>query len=131
MSDATPWPAVDPGRLADAERDGDRISTIDLFDGSFILLAGPKGEAWRIAALKARGGIPGLTLVAHRVEVRPAGSSLLDPDGLFTAAFGISPAGAVLVRPDGYVAWRAKGGALNSTGVLRRVLRKVLARPGG
>ena len=33
------------------ERDGERISTLDLFGRSFVLLAGPDGEEWRLAAL--------------------------------------------------------------------------------
>jgi hypothetical protein len=29
------------------ERDGGRLSTLDLFGRNFVLLAGPEGEAWR------------------------------------------------------------------------------------
>jgi len=34
---------------------GERVSTIDLFDGPFVLLAGPEGAAWTRAAAAAAG----------------------------------------------------------------------------
>ena len=37
------------------DRDGARLSTLDLFGGKFVLLAGPQGAAWRDAALAAAG----------------------------------------------------------------------------
>jgi 2-polyprenyl-6-methoxyphenol hydroxylase-like FAD-dependent oxidoreductase len=110
-------------------RDGERLSTIDLFDGSFVLLAGARGDAWRRAAKAAAKGLAGLKLSAHRVDGPNGRSGLVDLEGRFAEAFGITPSGAVLVRPDGYVAWRAKGGALDRSGALRRALKAVLARP--
>ncbi|HWD57972.1 MAG TPA: FAD-dependent monooxygenase, partial [Stellaceae bacterium] len=46
-------PSATPGRRAPhvrLERDGERISTIDLFGTRFVLLAGPRGQAWCDAA---------------------------------------------------------------------------------
>jgi 2-polyprenyl-6-methoxyphenol hydroxylase-like FAD-dependent oxidoreductase len=70
------------------ERDGERISTLDLFGRGFVLLAGPEGNAWR--------------------EFAPAGAEVfVIEDDAFPGAYGITPSGAVLARPDGFVAWRA------------------------
>src|SRR5581483_11094868 len=84
------------------ERDGEAVSTLDLYGAGFTLVAGPDGEGWRAAALAAaqHSGVP---LDAHRI----GGEGLVDPAGRFPAAHGISEGGATLVRPDGFVAWRA------------------------
>jgi 2-polyprenyl-6-methoxyphenol hydroxylase-like FAD-dependent oxidoreductase len=76
-------------------RDGTRISTLDLFRGSFVLLTGSEGRAWLDAASTAAAPFPGLQLDAHRI---------VEPE--FPDAYGISPSGATLVRPDGFVAAR-------------------------
>jgi 2-polyprenyl-6-methoxyphenol hydroxylase-like FAD-dependent oxidoreductase len=83
------------------ERDGQRLSTIDL-TGNWLLLAGPEGGGWIEAAQRAAVGLGGLPIDTWRV-----GAELTDPAGGFTLAFGISPSGALLVRPDGFIAWRA------------------------
>ena len=76
------------------ERNGERISTLDLFGRGFVLLAGPEGNMWRESASSA-------------VEVVLIGADgIIDPDGAFPGAYGITPSGAVLVRPDGFVGWR-------------------------
>jgi 2-polyprenyl-6-methoxyphenol hydroxylase-like FAD-dependent oxidoreductase len=106
------------------ERAGRRVSTLDLSTGAFVLLAGPRGEAWRVAARAVAAGFPGLKLEAHRV----GGDGLADPEGRFAAAFGITPSGAVLIRPDGYVAWRAKAGRFGRRAMLRGVLRSLLSK---
>jgi putative polyketide hydroxylase len=88
------------------ERDGQRISTLDLFGSEFVLLAGPEGKAWEDAA-------EGLPLVAYSDDIADA--------------YGISPSGAALVRPDGYVAWRAQDDASASGETLARTLSSVLS----
>ncbi|HEY3044314.1 MAG TPA: FAD-dependent monooxygenase, partial [Vicinamibacterales bacterium] len=87
------------------DRAGERLSTLDLFGKHFVLLAGPKGSAWRAASDPANGQIKGVTLDTYLIG---PGGDLTDLDGRFADAYGISPSGAVLVRPDGFVAWRAK-----------------------
>ena len=69
------------------ERNGERISTLDLFGRGFVLLAGPESEATSSFA------------EVHRIGA----NGLLDPEGGFCEAYGISRSGAVLVRPDGFV----------------------------
>jgi hypothetical protein len=70
------------------DREGRRISTLDLFGTAFVVLASPRGRAWLAAAASAGA-------IGEEVDV----------DG-FADAYGIGDAGAVLVRPDGFVAWR-------------------------
>lgn len=74
------------------------VSTLDLNESHFAILAGPDGSDWcdlvqKIpAAMKL--GIRGITL-----------------DASAAVAVGISRAGAMLVRPDGYIAWRTQESA--------------------
>jgi len=79
------------------ERDGRRISTVDLLGERFILLCGPQSERWLEPPVAATG-----------LDVVPVGAGAIgDPDYAFLRAYAITPSGAVLVRPDGIVAWRA------------------------
>jgi putative polyketide hydroxylase len=96
---------------------GQRISALDLFRGSFVLLAGPDGNAWFDAASRAAARIAGLKLDAHRIV-----------DDGFTAAYGISASGATLVRPDGFVAWRAPAASDDPEAELTRTLSAILRR---
>jgi hypothetical protein len=105
------------------ERDGGRLSTLDLFGQNFVLLAGPKGEAWRAAASAAAKEL-GVTLDVHLV----GDDGLTGAGGSFPGAFGISPSGAVLVRPDGFVGWRAVTAADTPEDDLRQALRALLCR---
>jgi 2-polyprenyl-6-methoxyphenol hydroxylase-like FAD-dependent oxidoreductase len=105
------------------DRDGAQISTLDLFGGNFVLLAGPEGNAWSQSSRAAAKQL-GIDLDVHQVGA----TGLIDPSGNFSSAYGMAPSGAVLVRPDGFVAWRAKtaAGALPST--LIRALASLLSR---
>jgi 2-polyprenyl-6-methoxyphenol hydroxylase-like FAD-dependent oxidoreductase len=103
-------------------RDGGRISTLDLFGRNFVLLAAAEGGAWCDAAFAA----------ADRLRLRLDGyvvgeNDLLDPQGGFPDAFGLSIAGAVLVRPDGVVAWRAKDQNGASEAAMHGVLASLLS----
>lgn len=104
-------------------RDGERLSSLDLFGRSFVLLAGAEGEAWCAAARQ----VAGVTVEAHRIG---GTGDLRDTHGAFLETYGISPAGAVLVRPDGFVAWRARDAERLSPGTLAAVMDR-LVRPGG
>jgi 2-polyprenyl-6-methoxyphenol hydroxylase-like FAD-dependent oxidoreductase len=86
---------------------GEDMSTLDLFGGGFVLIAGPQGVAWR----EATHGLP--------VEL----CTLTAPS--LRAAYGIGPTGASLVRPDGFVAWRATEAPADPRGALARVLAAV------
>jgi putative polyketide hydroxylase len=86
------------------ERKGKRLCTCFLFGEHFVLLSGVDGAAWRDAALQVANRL-GLELVARSIG---AGGDLLDVDGRWPSAYGVSSTGAVLVRPDGLVGWRAE-----------------------
>jgi 2-polyprenyl-6-methoxyphenol hydroxylase-like FAD-dependent oxidoreductase len=98
------------------DRNGKRISTIDLFRGAFVLLAGRDGQAWIDAAHSARSEFPGLPLESHVV------------DDNVTSPYGISASGASLVRPDGFIAWRSRSTSADAAGELRRTLAAILDR---
>jgi hypothetical protein len=119
-------PSGSPGVRAphvELERDGVRISTLDLVSPQLALLAGADGGAWCEAAEQAAGGL-GVPLAAYRIG--PGG--LGDPGRRFTAAYGIGSGGAVLVRPDGFVAWRTVDSPADPVRPLDEALRRVLAR---
>ncbi|WP_225731411.1 MULTISPECIES: FAD-dependent monooxygenase [unclassified Nocardia] len=78
-------------------RDGREISTLDLFGPDFVLLTGSDG--WERA-------VDGLGVVVHRIGVE-----LIDVEGRWAEAYGVSESGAVLVRPDGFIAWRSRNAA--------------------
>ncbi|MFF3917210.1 FAD-dependent oxidoreductase [Streptomyces sp. NPDC001852] len=86
-------------------REGLPVSSLDLFEGGFTLLAGPEGQVWVRAARRAAAHC-GVPLNAFTVG---GGGPLEDPCGRWTVIYGVGPGGAVLVRPDGHVAWRAQG----------------------
>jgi 2-polyprenyl-6-methoxyphenol hydroxylase-like FAD-dependent oxidoreductase len=107
------------------ERDGRRLSTLDLFGRAFVLLAGREGAAWRYAATDAAREFPGLELEAHVVGLGRLG----DPRGKFAEAYGVTAAGAALVRPDGVVGWRAKAASRDPVAEMAGALRAVLMKP--
>ncbi|HUK33870.1 MAG TPA: FAD-dependent monooxygenase, partial [Vicinamibacterales bacterium] len=98
------------------DRDGEPVSTIDLFRGAFVLLAGKDGAPWLDGAWSAASDFGGLQLETHVV-----GENV-------TTAYGISASGASLVRPDGFVAWRAPSAAGDPAGELRRTFAAILDR---
>jgi hypothetical protein len=98
------------------ERDGARVSTLDLFGRGFVLLVAPGGDAWRSAT------------VAAAQEVRAPVDCHVIGEPEFADAYGITGAGAVLVRPDGVVGWRALDGTGASAATVHDVLAALLCR---
>ena len=119
-------PSARPGGRAPhirLERDGERISTIDLLGGRFVLLAGSKGQSWRDAAAQvASPERP--ELAAYVIDA----GEIADPDAVWPAAYGVEADGAVLVRPDGYVCWRSATGAATPVAMLAAAFDRVLCR---
>ncbi len=97
-------------------QDGERLSTLDLFQRDWVLLA--EDKRWELAAAQA-GEALGVNLKCLRIDVnfRPS-----NPEAFWTS-FGLGSAGASLVRPDGYVAWRSIELPANPTQELTEALR--------
>ena len=108
------------------ERDGARISALDLFGKDFCVLAGANGGTWCDAARHAAADI-GVPLNAYRVG---QGVEVGDPDSGFADAYGITDSGAAIIRPDGFVAWRSKDASGASAVTARDVLSTILCRNG-
>ena len=105
------------------ERQGQRISSLDLYDGRFTLLAGPKGTAWcRCAQIAASEEHVPFDIY------RPGVEGLEDPGASLSDLHGIEPDGCVLVRPDGFVAWRARNSSAASVAALRAALSRAHGR---
>ena len=92
------------------------MSTLDLFRGAFVLLAGQQGQAWIDAVARVAPEFPGLPIETHVIG------------GDVAAAYGISASGASLVRPDGFVAWRSPSNGTDPGGELGRTLAAILDR---
>ncbi|AHH96843.1 Tetracenomycin polyketide synthesis hydroxylase tcmG [Kutzneria albida DSM 43870] len=103
-------------------RNGDKLSTVDLFGRGFVLLAGTEGGFWTGVADDVAARL-GVTVRTHTI-----GDELADADGEFLARYGIGASGASLVRPDGVVAWRTADAPRDPAQVLLGVLTTALAR---
>ncbi|WP_406099600.1 FAD-dependent oxidoreductase [Streptomyces sp. NBC_01013] len=132
------WPVVpegvqlsgEPGSRAPhlwVRRAGERISTLDLYERSFVLLTDAADVAWRRAAARV-GDRLGVRLDAFGIGTGPGGD--LEPeDGVdWAEAHGTSAEGAVVVRPDGFVAWRAESGVEDADSALHEVMVALLRR---
>lgn len=106
------------------QRHGQRISTLDLLDGRFVLLVGPAGTPWQKAAPGVAGSLE-IDLVAYRLG---ADGDLLDPEDGWQTKLGMPAEGAVLVRPDGFVAWRANTLPTGPARRLEQAISTVLCR---
>jgi hypothetical protein len=106
---------------------GKTLSTLDLYMGDFVLMAGPDGASWEEAA-RASGAELGIDVKSYTIG---AGGQFVDQPGesaaSFSTAYGIGTSGASLVRPDGYVAWRAAEHTPDAADRLTSVLRRVLS----
>jgi hypothetical protein len=83
------------------EDDSRRLSVLDLFGSTFVLLTGAGGSAWCEAIRDLSTTLP-LSLQCYRIG---DGGDLADVDGVWPDRYGVTNDGAVLVRPDGFVAW--------------------------
>lgn len=121
-------PTARPGSRAPhawLERDGKELSTIDLFDGRFVLLS--PGRLWAEAARRLA---PQLAVSLEGYHISPdQKGDLHDPAGTWAELYGVGSEGAVVVRPDGHVAWRVTSASTEPEQQLRQVLQTVLHRP--
>ncbi|MCQ4191802.1 FAD-dependent monooxygenase [Streptomyces parvulus] len=111
-------------------RDGTRVSTLDLYEDSLVLLsdaAQPTG--WHEAATRLADELR-IPLKPYRVGGTPEADLVQeDEEQDWAKAHGVTRGGAVLVRPDGFVAWRSPGPAPDPDAMLRQVVKAVLSRP--
>jgi hypothetical protein len=117
-------PVARPGHRAPhawVEVDGRIVSTLDLFDGRFVVLTTKAGASWCDAArvVAERDGIP---LVTRVLACDPSGGDVDD----WRARYAIEPDGAVLVRPDGHVGWRMCRASARPHDILDAVMRRIL-----
>ncbi|UKY55081.1 FAD-dependent oxidoreductase [Streptomyces inhibens] len=106
---------------------GERRSTLDLYEKSFVLLTGSEGEMWR-TAVKAAVEQFGLRLDCYLVGTGPDDDLVPEEGADWAEKHGTTSEGAVLVRPDGFVAWRAEGRVADPEAALREVLESLLCR---
>lgn len=110
------------------DRSGTRISTLDLYERSCVLLSSADGACdWHGAAAKAAQDLS-VPLDTYRVGDGPDAELTAQDGADWAQAHGITADGAVLVRPDGFVAWRSEGPVPDPAAVLRQALAAVLAR---
>ncbi len=107
-------------------RAGERISTLDLYERSFVLLSGA-GTPWRAAAQETARQL-GVRLDAYTIGSGPDADLVPEGGAPWTEVHRLGADGAVLVRPDGFVAWRSEGAVADPAPVLREVLSTVLRR---
>jgi hypothetical protein len=106
-------------------RNGERLSTLDLFGSRFVILGGGQSQSWTNAAVAACEA----TQAPRHVVVYQVGlGGFEDPEGTLAGTYGLT-SDIVLVRPDGFVAWRSKtatGSPSAVTGALSQALCKSL-----
>lgn len=78
----------------------ERVSTLDLFQRTWVLLA--EDERWCSTVARAAEQL-GIEVECLRIGVDARPSDLK----AFRTAFGLGTGGASLIRPDGYIAWRS------------------------
>jgi 2-polyprenyl-6-methoxyphenol hydroxylase-like FAD-dependent oxidoreductase len=91
-----------------------RSTTLDWFDKDFVLVAGPKADAW-VEAAKRVSGRDGRVVQVRQLE------DSHEKDGLL-----LGLRGAVLVRPDGHVAFRMPWTPADPAAELAGALSKLL-----
>lgn len=102
-----------------------RLSTLDLYGESFVLLAAAGGRGW-VDAAGASALARAVPLAGYRLG---DDGDLVDLARAWPALYGVGTCGACLVRPDGHVAWRtAQAPGLEAERVLGDVLDRVLSR---
>jgi putative polyketide hydroxylase len=99
-----------------------RISTLDLFDGRFVLLTGSDGASWCEAVSRSLRPV-GMNLAVHEIG---SNGELQDREGNWNERMGVPPDGVVLVRPDSFVAWRGSRHAHTPERFAEEVLARIV-----
>jgi len=96
------------------QRDGERVSTLDLLSCGFTLLT--EDERWQEAAASASAAL----------DIPIAVRCIRDRE--WSAVTRLRPDGALLVRPDDFVGWRADELPVDPASELHQALSAILAR---
>lgn len=121
-------PAGRPGHRAPhvwLQRDGDQLSTLDLFGHEFTVLTGDQGPQWESAVQPLRDRFH-LDVRLHAISEE---RGLVDTEKTFHSRYGIGKDGAVLVRPDGWVALRIPAWTPGAASALMEAMQQILALP--
>ncbi|MGW6710675.1 FAD-dependent oxidoreductase [Streptomyces sp. NPDC054956] len=106
--------------------DGERISTLDLYERSFVLLSGA-GTPWSAAAERVAERLSA-KLDAYAIGSGPGADLVQEAGADWVEVHELTEAGAVLVRPDGFVAWRSQGAAADPQAALFEAMSEILRR---
>lgn len=99
------------------QRQGERVSTLDLLGPAFTLLTAGDGNPWPYAAAQVAAELGvGVDVV------------VIDRDNQWTSTTGLPSDGALLVRPDAFLGWRCDRMPNDPKSQLRQVLSQILAR---
>ncbi|MEV7723355.1 FAD-dependent monooxygenase [Streptomyces sp. NPDC087917] len=107
-------------------RAGQRISTLDLYETSFVLLSA-QGTPWNEAAGRVAREL-GARLDAYAIGSAPDADLVQPADADWAELHELPADGAVLVRPDGFVAWRSEGAAGDPHATLLEAMTRLLRR---
>ncbi|MEV1069647.1 FAD-dependent monooxygenase [Streptomyces sp. NPDC050263] len=108
-------------------RGDERISTLDLYERSLVLLSDADGPSGWHEAAEALAEELVLPLRSYRVGAGSGADLVPEGDADWAERHGTVRGGAVLVRPDGFVAWRSPGPDPAPESTLRQVLNTGLA----
>ncbi|MEK9521063.1 FAD-dependent oxidoreductase [Streptomyces sp. NPDC087908] len=111
------------------DRAGTRLSTLDLYEGSLVLLSSADGAGGWHAAAGQVGPRLAVPLDSYRIGDGPEADLVPEGGADWAEAHGVTVDGAVLVRPDGFVAWRSEGASEDPAAALREALTTILSRP--
>ncbi|MGW2013654.1 FAD-dependent oxidoreductase [Streptomyces sp. NPDC001927] len=103
-----------------------RVSTLDLYERSLVLLSSEEG-GWHTAATRV-GQELAVPLDSYRIGDGPDAELSPESDTDWAEAHGVTADGAVLVRPDGFVAWRSEGASTDPVAALREAVTAILGR---
>ncbi|MFJ7984263.1 FAD-dependent oxidoreductase [Streptomyces sp. NPDC096351] len=110
------------------DRAGTRISTLDLYERSLVLLSSADGAGGWHAAAGRVGPQLAVPLDSYRIGDGPGADLGTEGGADWAEAHGVTADGAVLVRPDGFVAWRSEGASADPAEALRQALTAILGR---
>ncbi|MFD9715933.1 FAD-dependent oxidoreductase [Streptomyces sp. NPDC059076] len=105
-------------------RAGERLSTLDLYERSFVLLCG-EGSPWSDGGRRAAARLS-VPLDVYAVGCGADADLVPEVGPEWAERHGLSDGGALLVRPDGFVAWRSRGGSSDAEETVAAALVELL-----